>query len=68
MRGSRLLIKEAVATNNQTRLCVYKDLDGRSPKKCFVVRDEASYFYEAPGFSLPSLLVNPTLIGGLRYV
>ena len=30
-------------------------------KKVFVVRDEAPYFSEAQGFSLPSLLVNPAL-------
>ena len=30
-------------------------------KKDFVVRDEALYFSEALGFSLPSLLVNPAL-------
>ena len=30
-------------------------------KKVFVVRDEALYFSEALGFSLPSLLVNPAL-------
>ena len=31
-------------------------------KKVFVVRDEALYFSEALGFSLPSLLVNPALV------
>ena len=36
-----------------------KDFD---KKKVFVVRDEAPYFSEALGFSLPSLLVNPALI------
>ena len=30
-------------------------------KKVFVVRDEAPYFSEALGFSLPSLLVNPVM-------
>ena len=29
--------------------------------KVFVVRDEAPYFSEARGFSLPGLLVNPSL-------
>ena len=31
-------------------------------KKVFVVRDKAPYFSEALDFSLPSLLVNPTLV------
>ena len=30
-------------------------------KKVFVVRDEAPYFFEALGLSLPSLMVNPAL-------
>ena len=34
---------------------------GLDKKKVFVVRDEAPYFSEALGFSLPSLLVNPAL-------
>ena len=34
---------------------------GLDKKKVFVVRDEALYFSEALGFSLPSLLVNPAL-------
>ena len=48
-----------------------KVFDGRFPKKGldkkkdFVVRDEAPYFSEALGFSLPSLLVNPALAVGL---
>ena len=35
---------------------------GRDKKKVFVVHDEAPYFFEALGFSLPGLLVTPTLI------
>ena len=35
---------------------------GLDKKKVFVVRDEAPYFSEALGFSLPSLLVNPALV------
>ena len=35
---------------------------GLNEKKVFVVRDEAPYFYEAQGFSLLSLLVNPALV------
>ena len=34
---------------------------GLDEKKVFVVRNKASYFSEALGFSLPSLLVNPAL-------
>ena len=34
---------------------------GLDKKKVFAVRDEAPYFSEALGFSLPSLLVNPAL-------
>ena len=34
---------------------------GLDKKKVFVARDETPYFSEAPGFSLPSLLVNPAL-------
>ena len=37
-------------------------------KKVFVVRAEAPSFSEALGFSLPSLLVNPTLPVGYRPV
>ena len=49
--------------NDQTRLYVNKDLEGRFlKKKIFVARDEAPYFFEATCFSLPLLLVNPTLI------
>ena len=35
---------------------------GLDKKKVFVLRDEAPYFSEALGFSLPSLLVNPALV------
>ena len=35
-----------------------KDLD---KKKVFIFREEAPYFSEALGVSLPSLLVNPAL-------
>ena len=37
---------------------------GLDKKKVFVVCDEAPYFSEAQGFSLPSLLVNPALYIG----
>ena len=30
-------------------------------EKFFFDRDEVTYFFEAPGFSLPSLLVNTSL-------
>ena len=42
-----------------------KVLKKLSTKKVFIVRDEALYFTEALGFSLPSLLVNPALVVGL---
>ena len=35
---------------------------GLDKKKVFVVRDEAPYFSEALGFSLPSLLVTSVLL------
>ena len=35
---------------------------GLAKKKIFVVPDEALYFSEALGFSLPSLLLNPALV------
>ena len=38
-----------------------KNLD---KKKVFGVRDETTYFSEALGFSLPSLLINPALHTG----
>ena len=34
---------------------------GLDKKKVFIIRDEAPYFYEALGFSLPSVLENPAL-------
>ena len=53
--------------NDLTHLYAYKGLDGqftkkkglngRPPKKVFVVRDKAPYFCEASGFNLPSLLL-----------
>ena len=47
---------------SQTCLYVYKGLDGRfQKKKIFIVREKAPHFSEDPGFSLPSLLVNPAL-------
>ena len=44
--------------SDQTQLYACKGLDGQSSKKSFVVPDEAPYFSEALGFSLPSLSVN----------
>ena len=36
-------------------------VDLQERKKVFAVRDDAPYFSEALGFSLPSLLINPAL-------
>ena len=47
--------------NDQTHPYVYKGLADRK-EKVFIVRDEAPYFSEALGFSLPSLLVNSALV------
>ena len=50
-----------VSTFRQIKVLIVNFQKKGLDKKVFVVRDEALYFSEALGFSLPSLLVNPAL-------